>query len=364
MDEVIEAFAVEEDDDEVSSDNKLDAARLLSSCHGIIVANKNDNSIDFIHTTAYQFFVKVSSDTDVNTDIARACLLYLNLQPFRSEILATFRQLGKNFRSMPFLDYASCYWGDHIRNKDAEVALQGHILSLLQNGCVRSNAFLAFHFPAVLSSIPTGHEPLHISAFWNLEHTTLLLLQDGGDASVTDSQKRTPLHWACSGGHLGVATILIHHDAKVDAVDSQGWTPLFWAAFSGHIGLVRLLLEHGAYHLHCSELGWTALHWAIARREMAVAEILINHHASTPSWEKTQPPEFLRNLTYQKAPYKEYVRDMVRSAESAANIGVISIFDALAKHLGSTGSLSNDDEYFNEIWSAEQFDQPISNPWH
>jgi hypothetical protein len=50
IEEIIEAFAVEEVANEIAEDNKLDARRLLSSCHGVIVANKDDSTVGLIHT--------------------------------------------------------------------------------------------------------------------------------------------------------------------------------------------------------------------------------------------------------------------------------------------------------------------------
>ena len=201
IEEIIEAFAVEEDADTVAEDNKLDAGRLLSSCHGIVFASKDDGTVGFIHTTAYEFFAKISSDADANADIGRTCLLYLSLKPFRSEIFSTAQQMVRNLEVMPFLGYAASYWGSHIQTKEVEIALQSRIMVLLRDGCARSNAFQALNFPkglqddladAVFSSIPTGQEPLHISAFWNFENTTLLLVQEGADTSPPDSQNWTP----------------------------------------------------------------------------------------------------------------------------------------------------------------------------
>jgi len=56
----------------------------------------------------------------------------------------------------------------------------------------------------------------------------------------------TPLHYACSKGHLDVAQFLIANGAKVDSLSLGGATPLMMAVHSGNELLVKLLLDKGA----------------------------------------------------------------------------------------------------------------------
>ena len=56
----------------------------------------------------------------------------------------------------------------------------------------------------------------------------------------------TPLHYACTEGHLAVADYLLSKGAKVDALSESDTTPLMMAVRSGNIQLVRLLLDRGA----------------------------------------------------------------------------------------------------------------------
>ena len=56
----------------------------------------------------------------------------------------------------------------------------------------------------------------------------------------------TPLHYACTEGHLAVADYLLSKGAKVDALSESDTTPLMMAVRSGNIRLVRLLLDRGA----------------------------------------------------------------------------------------------------------------------
>jgi len=56
----------------------------------------------------------------------------------------------------------------------------------------------------------------------------------------------TPLHYACTEGHLAVADYLLSKGAKVDALSESDTTPLMMAVRSGNIRLVRLFLDRGA----------------------------------------------------------------------------------------------------------------------
>ena len=103
-------------------------------------------------------------------------------------------------------------------------------------------------------------------------------------------------------------------------------------------------------------LGWTALHWAVSKRHYEAVEAILRHHKSS-NWAKPCPSTLLKDLTYQDA-----VNRRVNAVEIAASIGDTKIFDALTNCLEIDCSIS-DDLSFNKIWSAEKFDNPISNPW-
>ena len=66
---------------------------------------------------------------------------------------------------------------------------------------------------------------------------------------------------ACSGGHLSIAEILLHHDSNglLEITDESGWTPLVFASHAGRVNVVRFLLEHGANVHAVATDGRTAL---------------------------------------------------------------------------------------------------------
>ncbi|XP_036176029.1 BRCA1-associated RING domain protein 1 isoform X5 [Myotis myotis] len=72
------------------------------------------------------------------------------------------------------------------------------------------------------------------------------LLQNGSDPNVKDHAGWTPLHEACSHGHLQVVELLLQHKALVNTPGYQNDSPLHDAAKNGHVDIVKLLLSHGA----------------------------------------------------------------------------------------------------------------------
>jgi ankyrin repeat protein len=76
-----------------------------------------------------------------------------------------------------------------------------------------------------------------------LPEVRVLVDKRGADINKTGW---TPLHYACTNGHLEISEFLINKGAKVNALSESDTTPLMMAVRSGNIRLVRLLLDRGA----------------------------------------------------------------------------------------------------------------------
>lgn len=61
-----------------------------------------------------------------------------------------------------------------------------------------------------------------------------------------DNAGYTPLHEACSRGHLEIARILLQYGANHSETALSGIRPLHEAIENGHIEIVRLLISYGA----------------------------------------------------------------------------------------------------------------------
>lgn len=61
-----------------------------------------------------------------------------------------------------------------------------------------------------------------------------------------DNAGYTPLHEACSRGHLEIARILLQYGANHSETALSGIRPLHEAIENGHVEIVRLLISFGA----------------------------------------------------------------------------------------------------------------------
>jgi ankyrin repeat protein len=240
--------------------------------------------------------------------------------------------MAERFRQMPFLSYAARYWGIHIQDAEMERNLEVPINKLLDNDGLRSSSFQALQYrerikdpdlaAALFDTLPKGHQPLHVVAYWNLASTARSLLARGEKTSFPDSQGWSPLHWACSYGSLATASILISGGADINARDSHGWTPLFWAAFKGHLTVVQTLLGNCASHTFKDDNGWTVLDWAAERSQQEAAEALIKYHSSFLKDIQQRPKVPIKTLSFDKA--KEYEA----STKIKTRMGQASVFNA------------------------------------
>ena len=106
-----------------------------------------------------------------------------------------------------------------------------------------------------------GETPLMIASIdGNLPVVKALVLQRN---AKVDHIGWTPLHYACTKGHLEVAQFLISNGATVDSLSLGDTTPLMMAVQSGNEELVGFLLAKGADLKLKNSLGLTAIDIAV-----------------------------------------------------------------------------------------------------
>jgi ankyrin repeat protein len=86
------------------------------------------------------------------------------------------------------------------------------------------------------------------------------------DLESLDKYGRTPLMWACDGGHADCVDYLIQAGANIKTAERQtGRTALHWAARNGSEETVRILVEAGSDIHHPDRYGLTPLYLAMQR---------------------------------------------------------------------------------------------------
>lgn len=100
---------------------------------------------------------------------------------------------------------------------------------------------------------------LMLASLKGLEPAVRKLIERGADVNKTGW---TPLHYAATGGHVGIMKLLFEHHAYIDPESPNGTTPLMMAARYGSPEAVKLLLEEGAVPTARNQLGLSALEFA------------------------------------------------------------------------------------------------------
>nr|XP_006812828.1 PREDICTED: ankyrin-1-like [Saccoglossus kowalevskii] len=88
--------------------------------------------------------------------------------------------------------------------------------------------------------------PLHLAVLYNHTSVVKVLLENGADSEVTDSNTDTPLLWAAMKGHTPMVEVLINNGADVNAVNKDQNTPLHKAAKKGYAPILEMLLNNDA----------------------------------------------------------------------------------------------------------------------
>ena len=110
--------------------------------------------------------------------------------------------------------------------------------------------------------------PLHSAAFNGRLEITQVLLDHGASANEKDELGETPLHRVSQGEYesqdhgVGVARLLLEHNADVHAPNKCDNTALHLAAWCGRLEIAQVLLDNGASPNVENEWGETPLHMA------------------------------------------------------------------------------------------------------
>lgn len=96
-------------------------------------------------------------------------------------------------------------------------------------------------------------------------------------ANKTDSNGCTPLHLACSKGHLEVTRELLRQDPDLTSLqDNDGRTPLHWAAIRGRVNIIDEILSTS---LESAEMvtknGETVLHLGVKNKQYEAVKYLM-----------------------------------------------------------------------------------------
>ena len=324
-DELCHALAVEMGSLDLDSKNVPVLRTLLSSCLGLVTVEASSSTVRLVHFTLQEHFL--SNPTLFHcphSAIAEVCLTYLNFGCVR-DLSPT---LVAAPLTIPFLEYASIYWGKHARMGMTEnvkiLALRlldrfdehisAHLLLLHYN---KYDSLGPYFFEG---GGPIGFTGLHGVAFlgiveivgavlemkeWDVNATDyigstaltwaaikgceevvkMLLEREDVDPDQPDPfYGRTPLVWAAGRGHEGIVKMLLEReDVNPGHMDRSSQTPLLLAAMNGHEGVVKMLLERRVnLDQPDTHYGRTPLSWAAGNGKEGVVKMLLEREEVNP----------------------------------------------------------------------------------
>jgi len=264
--ELCHALAVEMGSLDMDPKNIPALRTLLSSCQGLVVVEASSSTVRLVHFTLQEHLLSNPSlSHSPHSTIAEVCLTYLNFE--------CIRELSPIVDSpplmIPFLEYASIYWGRHARmgmTENVEILA----LRLLDRFDEHISAqLLLLHYNEHCGRRPyltkggglRGFTGLHGVAFLGIvEIAAAVLKMKEWDVNATDCTGSTALLWAAGKGYEEVVKMLLGRkdvDPNQTAI-AYGQTPLSWAAKNGHEGIVRMLLKRKDVNPNQGEPLWSA----------------------------------------------------------------------------------------------------------
>jgi len=284
--ELCQALGVEIGSAELDLNNVPALRTLLASCLGLVTIEASSSIVRLVHFTLQEHLL--SNPTlfyGPHATIAEVCLTYLNFE--------SVKNLSPTLRSspdtIPLLEYAAVYWGNHIRMGITE-NVKRLALRLLDrfDEHISAQLLLLHHSPYRYEGRegPTGFSGLHGASFFGVvEIVACVLEMKEWDVNETDCIGNTALAWAAVLGHQEVVKMLLERDdVNPDQPDTKyGWTPLSWAAENGHEGIVKMFLERDDVNPDRSDTnGWTPLSLAAENGHEGIVKMLLERDDVNP----------------------------------------------------------------------------------
>ncbi|KAK1448198.1 hypothetical protein CCUS01_11942 [Colletotrichum cuscutae] len=222
IEELQHALAVEEGETEIDQDNIIPVETMISVCAGLVtVSERRGRVIQLVHQTTQEYFERKRHQffPDINAQIATACTNYLSIKNFYklpgdsdSDSDFGFQHLqGRRYKSAPFFDYATLYWGKHTRESSI---IPTEVVGFLRNQDARNRSVSVLRRLRRMRSIP-----------------------------------RTSAQVAAYFGILQLFTNYTLPEIDMYSADKNGKTALWWAAFANRLDVVKFYLDSDAIEL-------------------------------------------------------------------------------------------------------------------
>ena len=124
--------------------------------------------------------------------------------------------------------------------------------------------------------LDNGETALLVSTRVGCDDITKALVTNGANVNIADNFGKTPLMWCIEHKNIGMAHMLIQHNADMHR-DMGGTTALTIACEVGDDDLVRMLLRHGVDANNVNCFGESAMDVAIKKNHLQLISTLAAH---------------------------------------------------------------------------------------
>ena len=242
IDELCHALAVDMQSTDLDPENIRPQDTVLGSCLGLAIVDGEASTVRLIHYTLQEYLSRHGIFPDAHKILGQACLAYLNYK----QIKGLPAKDVSNLEDMPFLTYASLYWGSHAKIELSRRAKSRALRVLKRDGNHISATLLVEHISSFHAcSLPHHLWPsLQYACYFGIvEVVASLMEREGCDINQRDCMGFTALMWAADQGNEEVVRILLARgNVNPDKPTDDGQTPLWNASRNGHEGVVKLLL--------------------------------------------------------------------------------------------------------------------------
>ncbi|WP_264336644.1 ankyrin repeat domain-containing protein [Wolbachia endosymbiont (group B) of Chorthippus brunneus] len=174
------------------------------------------------------------------------------------------------------------FYVDHLFDVSPDLPSYKSTLShmAISNGCLDiAQALLIKNGADVNVENSNGDTPLHQAAFWGHLDIVQYLIKNKANVKVKNNNGDTPLHEAVVRGYLEISECLIENGADVNVTYKHGNTLLYKAAIRGHLKIVKALLKKKADVNVICKYGDTPLHGATVRGYLDIVNALLENGA-------------------------------------------------------------------------------------
>ncbi|CAN9215268.1 unnamed protein product [Alternaria alternata] len=339
---------------DVASDLQLSIRSTLQNIVGSFVrikevnqSSNEDSTVSLIHQSAKEYLTDLafhSADKTVQSlaipladaalSMSQACIRYLLMEEFQSDIFASERtsletSSSSSFHALPytdfntrasddpldlddhlgldeffknprdlddeqctlitqrykFFDYAATHWAEHysICEGIASKSIRQDVRRMTENSGHVLRNWLKYYWKRnnIEYSFPDSFQTIEVAAFFNLPILLAEIMEETEFES--DVEKLQALFWAARMSSLDCIRVLLQHGANPNGISIDRQTPLTISAEYGHLDAVQILISEPCTDITLrGKSGRSALSFAAGNGHLEIVKALLECEVFKP----------------------------------------------------------------------------------